>query len=76
MGVSDFVVRNTGYVKRRYNPMYLKSGFHQILLPEKGSFLSGKCATLILQTLAIVDVLREEIGKSCYVYVYGVIMFF
>jgi len=69
----------------------LKSGFHQILLAEKDrektafSVANGKyeyCrlpfglknAPSIFQR-AIDDVLREQIGKSCYVYVDDVIIF-
>jgi len=69
----------------------LKSGFHQILLAEKDREKTAfsvanwkyefcrlpfglKNAPSIFQR-AIDDVLREQIGKSCYVYVDDVIIF-
>jgi ribonuclease HI len=76
---------------RYFTTLDLKSGFHQILLAEKDrektAFSVGngkyefcrlpfglKNAPSIFQR-AIDDVLREKIGKSCYVYVDDVIIF-
>lgn len=84
------ILSNLGTAKY-FTTLDLKSGFHQILLAEKDrektafSVGSGKyefCrlpfglknAPSIFQR-AIDDVLREQIGKSCYVYVDDVIIF-
>jgi len=84
------ILSNLGKAKF-FTTLDLKSGFHQILLAEKDrektafSVANGKyefCrlsfglknAPSIFQR-AIDDVLRENIGKSCYVYVDDVIIF-
>lgn len=58
--------------------MDLKSGFHQINLVEKYEFcrlpFGLKNAPSIFQR-AIDDILREEIGKSCHVYIDDIIIF-
>lgn len=84
------ILSNLGKAKY-FTTLDLKSGFHQILLAEKDrektAFSVGngkyefcrlpfglKNAPGIFQR-AIDDVLREQIGKSCYVYVDDVIIF-
>lgn len=86
----NVILSNLGKA-RYFTTLDLKSGFHQILLSEKDrektAFSVGngkyefcrlpfglKNAPSIFQR-AIDDVLRERIGKSCYVYVDDVIIF-
>lgn len=86
----NVILSNLGKAKY-FSTLDLKSGFHQILLAErdreKTAFSVGngkyefcrlpfglKNAPSIFQR-AIDDVLRERIGKSCYVYIDDVIIF-